>query len=91
MDIEFYETMCLEILQNKDWYRSITKTVIDHYNKEYYSIILKACHQGIIDENTWNFLHIKNPKIPIFYALPNTHISFLHHHRADPLYLGVNV
>lgn len=45
---------------------------------KYYNLIFKAYHQGIIDGNTWNYLNIKKPKTPTFYALPKVHKSLKH-------------
>lgn len=72
MNTAQYETMYNDILLNKTWHRPISKTVIENFCKEYRSIILKAYQQGIIDQNTWNFL---NTKVPTFYALPKVHKS----------------
>lgn len=66
--------MCKKILLNRNWYRPISKTVINHFHTQYRTIF-RAYHQGIIDQNTWNFLNVKDPKIPTFYALPKVHKS----------------
>lgn len=73
MNRENYEQMCMIILLNREWYRPISKTVIHNYCMEYRNIIHKAFLDNIIDKQTWNYLNIKDPKIPTFYALPKVH------------------
>lgn len=69
MDCANYEQMCLHILQNREWYRPISRTVIDCYCNEYKSIIAKACSKNLIDKQTWTFFTVQEPKVPTFFAL----------------------
>lgn len=78
MDVPFYEQMCLDILNNREWYRPISKTLIDHYISEYQQLIFGAHQKGIIDSNTWKFLSVTQPRTPTFYSLPKLHKSLDH-------------
>ncbi|XP_073465040.1 uncharacterized protein [Aquarana catesbeiana] len=75
MDVAVYEIMCRDILDNPDWYRPISRTLIENYAREYYELIFSAYQKGIIDINTWKFLNVKDARIPTFYALPKLHKS----------------
>lgn len=90
MDVPFYEHMCHDILNNHDWYRPISKSLIDHFTSEYNQLIFSAYQKGTIDCNTWNFLNVREPKTPTFYSLPKLHKSMTIH-QAAPLFLGGNV
>lgn len=76
LNVDQYETMCKKILDNTDWYRPISKTVLENFYVKYRSIISKALFQGIINKDTWKNLNTRDPRIPTFYALPKTHKSF---------------
>lgn len=36
MDVAAYEIMCCNILDNQDWYRPISRTLIENFAREYY-------------------------------------------------------
>lgn len=75
MDVPAYERMCLDILDNRHWYRPISKTLIQNFISEYCGLIFKTYQLGIIDVSTWNYLNVKDPKILTFYFLPKVHKS----------------
>lgn len=58
-----------------NWYRPISQSLVDNFTSEYHKLIFSAYQQGIIDCNTWKFLNVKEPKTPMFYALPKLHKS----------------
>ncbi|XP_040178452.1 uncharacterized protein LOC120911183 [Rana temporaria] len=68
-----YRSMCLKILSNKDWYIPIPKSTIIRYETEFYALVDGAFSQGVINQDTWEFIRIKYPKIPTFYCLPKVH------------------
>lgn len=70
--------MCLDVLDNRQWYRPISKTLVENFTREYYGLIFKAYQQGTIDLNTWSYLNVKDPKTPTFYSLPKVHKSLEH-------------
>lgn len=78
MDVGAYERMCLNIIDNRQWYWPISKTLVDNFTREYYNLIFKAYQLGIIDLSTWNYLNVKYPKKPTFYSLPKVHKSLKH-------------
>lgn len=75
MDVPAYKRMCLDILDNRHWYHPISKTLIQNFTSEYYGLIFEAYQLGTIDLSTWNYLNVKDPKIPTFYSLPKVHKS----------------
>lgn len=77
MDVDNYEVMCRDILNNREWYQPISKNIVDNFTEEYYSIIFRAYQQGLIDKNTWNYLNTKEPNIPTFYELPKVYKSLI--------------
>lgn len=44
---------------------------------KFYALIDGAFSQGTIDQETWEFLWIKYPRIPTFYCLPKVHKDLL--------------
>lgn len=70
-----YIKMCLNILNNKTWYRRITASVSHRFANEYKSLIGEAYYIGLIDQDTYNFLDNKFPRMATFYALPKVHKS----------------
>ena len=77
MNTEQYECMCTKILANTDWYRPISRTVLENFSNKFRTIISRALFQGTIDKDTWKFLNTKDPRVPTFYALPKTHKSLI--------------
>lgn len=75
MDRSNYEQMCLHVLQNREWYKPISQTVIEAYYREYKNIITKAFANNLIDKPTLNFLNTQEPRVPTFYALHKVHKS----------------
>lgn len=70
--------MCLDVLDNRQWYRPISKTLVENFTSEYYGLIFKAYQQGTIDLNTWSYLNVKDPRTPTFYSLLKVHKSLEH-------------
>lgn len=68
-----YQMMCQKILNNTEWYEKSNLQTRLKANRELTVMILEAEHNGTIDENTKNYLVNRNPKIPVFYALPKLH------------------
>ena len=68
-----YKAMCLKILSNGDWYIPISKSVIIKFETEFYALVDGAFSQGVVNQDTWEFIRVKYPKIPTFYCLPKVH------------------
>ncbi|XP_040212985.1 uncharacterized protein LOC120943646 [Rana temporaria] len=68
-----YEKMVFHILNNKEWYRRINDTQIALFKNEFLSIIGLAHQRGLIDQDLYNYLNIRNPRTATFYALPKIH------------------
>lgn len=68
-----YQTMCLDILSNPNWYLPIE----DHFTQqtigEFRGLIGGAFLEGLIDDDTYKFINVQYPRTPTFYALPKTH------------------
>lgn len=52
MNVEQYESMCRRILENSDWYRPISKTLLENFYVKYRGIISRALFQSTIDKDT---------------------------------------
>lgn len=70
MDQVQYSDMCSAILSNRNWYEQSSQTDLD---RALNTKVLSACFQGIIDDDTKEFLINRTPKTPVFYALPKIH------------------
>lgn len=68
-----YEHMVMNILCNKEWYVCINTAQIDQFKIEFLSLIGSAHQRGLIDQDLYNFLYIRNPRLATFYALPKIH------------------
>ncbi|KAM5191587.1 WD repeat-containing protein 64 [Mantella aurantiaca] len=84
-----YEEMCMNIIKNRSWYAPINLKSIKKFQGDFEKIIFKAHTDTLINIKTWEFLKIKEPKIPTFYALPKTHKS-LSNPPGRPIISGIN-
>lgn len=48
MYVEKYEIMCRHLLKHKEWYRPISKILVDNFIQEQYSMIFKAFQKGLL-------------------------------------------
>lgn len=68
-----YQSMCLNILRNSDWYCRIGNEQISLYANELRSLCTNAYLEGLIDQNTLDYLNPKFPRVATFYTLPKVH------------------
>lgn len=73
MDSEYYERMYLDLLHNRDWYRTVPNSFQIQIQSRYQSIVNSAFNTGTIDKELCEFLTVKSPRLATFYALPKTH------------------
>lgn len=73
MSNDQYKLMCNKILSNQDWYKPILRASISRFEVQFYALVGGAFAHGIVDQDTWEFLCIKYPRIPTFYCLPKVH------------------
>lgn len=79
MDRHQYEFMVIRLLQNRDWYKKVSDSVVQHTTVRYQKLIGSAYHQGPINKRTWEFLNVSFPRTPTLYALPKIHKNSLNH------------
>ncbi|KAM9316432.1 uncharacterized protein PAF06_007451 [Gastrophryne carolinensis] len=65
-----YEDMCMQILNNKNWYTRTPMSRLTRDAQEYHNLIKEALDQGVINAHTAGFLESPCLTIPTFYALP---------------------
>lgn len=63
MENHFYKSMCLKILNNKDWYRPIPAKFTDQFNMQIYIIVDQANEGSTISKELY-------PRVATFYSLP---------------------
>lgn len=73
MDNEQYERMCLDILENPDWYRVMFSRRTERFMLEFFKILDQAKFFSVIGDDAWNYVRMKNPRAPTFYGLPKPH------------------
>lgn len=67
------QTVCHEVLDNSIWYQPIPPTSITGFINEFRELCTGAFWQGLIDNDTLNYLVSKHLCTPTFYTLPKTH------------------
>lgn len=65
--------MCQNILNNIKCYRKISPSLVDKFNKEFFSLVDESLNEGVITRDTWDFIRTRHPHLPMFYALPKVH------------------
>lgn len=73
MDNKQYVQICNLILANHNWYRSIPKSVVDKFNKEFYLLVDQAYYDIIIPKSMWEFIRTSFLRVATFYDLPKVH------------------
>lgn len=68
-----YVAMCEKILTNRTWYEKVEPAALELAHVALKDIIDEAKKNGTIDNDTREFLLVKFPVTPIFYALPKVH------------------
>lgn len=49
MDTEHYKTLCLQILNNRNWYKRVPLSRFDDFAREFYDLINDARERGIVN------------------------------------------
>ncbi|XP_063781355.1 SCO-spondin-like [Pseudophryne corroboree] len=62
-------------LNNKDFYKPLTRDPTPDFLKDLQHILDDAWADGVISKDEFNFLLVKHPTIPIYYHLPKIHKS----------------
>lgn len=75
-----YRRMCMDILSNRQWYKLVNSIYIDKFQRDFKDIVITACADGIISDNTKKFLLIDFPVVPTFYYIPKVHKSITDPH-----------
>lgn len=73
MDNSDYEDMCLKILRNTKCYQKMSPSTVDRMNGEFYQLVDEIFRDGAIDQDTWDFVRTRHPRLPTMYALPKVH------------------
>ncbi|XP_073460898.1 uncharacterized protein [Aquarana catesbeiana] len=73
MDSAQYTEMCMDILQNHEWYRPIPKSLLDKFTHDFYTLVDTAFQYNAISKQLWEFIRTSHPKEATFYALPKLH------------------
>lgn len=68
-----YQSMCLTILNNRNWYCPISQSLVSSFAQELRILCTEAFFLGLIDKDTLEILVPKFPRVPTFYSLPKTH------------------
>lgn len=73
LGLDHYRQLCLDIVNNRSWYKPIDFSSIDNYMVEFYSLIDGAFHAGVISKTIWEFMRTPASKIPTLYCLSKIH------------------
>lgn len=65
--------MCNDILNNREWYRIVIESFLKNCKIKFTELVFQAYNDDLINKETLEFLLIKYPKTPTFYALPKIH------------------
>lgn len=70
--------MCDTILNNNEWYQQIPRNTLTDLQAQYQAIIAEAYQKALIDKDLFEYLEVKWPIIPTFYALPKVHKNLIY-------------
>lgn len=73
LDRSHYKQICLDPLDNKDWYLPISLEQIDQFTVDFYSLVDAAWDNNTIDKRIRDYIKTPFPKILTFYTLPKIH------------------
>lgn len=68
-----YEAMCFNILSNPQWYRRISTSCTSSFKNEFLQIINNAFSEGLVDQDLYDYLDVRSPRVVTFYALLKVH------------------
>lgn len=67
------EKIVVNILLYKEWYVRISEVQTTKFKTEFLNIISSAHQKGLIDQDLYNYLNVRNQRLATFYALPKIH------------------
>lgn len=71
MDNAQYKKMCMDILDNSQWYLSISFKELDSFTCKFYRLVDEARDNGVIDITTWTYIRTPHPRILTFIVYQN--------------------
>lgn len=73
LDNEHYKRLCLDILDNKNWYKPISFKQADGFMIKFYGIVEDAFEKNVINKKLWQYIRTPHPRMSTFYCLPKLH------------------
>lgn len=70
-----YKHMCLKLLNNPTWYKSVPMTLVEQYTRDFYELVDTTYHDRIILQKVWEYIFTPFSTIATFYCLLKTHKS----------------